>query len=46
MVDGSVNYLAPHVEPLKDLHANIGTFFVTGIMNTIWVDRWLEKQIN
>jgi len=30
MVDGSVNYLAKHVEPLKDLHANIGKFFVTG----------------
>ena len=44
MVDGSVNYLAPHVEPLKDLHANIGTFFVTGNHEYYsGVDRWLEK---
>ena len=44
MVDGSVNYLAPHVEPLKDLHSNIGTFFVTGNHEYYsGVDRWLEK---
>ena len=44
MVDGSVNYLAPHVEPLKDLHANIGTFFVTGNHEYYsGVDRWLDK---
>ena len=44
MVDGSVSYLAPHVEPLKDLHANIGTFFVTGNHEYYsGVDRWLEK---
>ena len=44
MVDGSVSYLAPHVEPLKDLHANIGTFFVTGNHEYYsGVDRWLDK---
>ena len=44
MVDGSVNYLAPHVEPLKDLHANIGTFFVTGNHEYYsGVERWLDK---
>ena len=44
MIDGSVNYLAPHVEPLKDLHANIGTFFVTGNHEYYsGVDRWLDK---
>ena len=44
MVDGSVNYLAPHVEPLKDLHANIGTFFVTGNHEYYsGVDQWLDK---
>ena len=44
MVDGSVNYLAPHVEPLKDLHANIGTYFVTGNHEYYsGVDRWLDK---
>ena len=44
MVDGSVNYLAPHVDPLKDLHANIGTFFVTGNHEYYsGVDRWLDK---
>ena len=44
MVDGSVSYLAPHVEPLKDLHANIGTYFVTGNHEYYsGVDRWLDK---
>ena len=44
MVDGSVNYLAPHVDPLKDLHANIGTFFVTGNHEYYsGVDQWLDK---
>ena len=44
MVDGSVNYLAPHVEPLKELHSNIGTFFVTGNHEYYsGVDRWLDK---
>ena len=44
MVDGSVNYLAKHVEPLKDLHANIGKFFVTGNHEYYsGVDQWLDK---
>ena len=44
MVDGSVKYLSNHVEPLKDLHANIGTFFVTGNHEYYsGVDQWLDK---
>tara|TARA_B100001287_G_scaffold58_1_gene76 strand:+ start:822 stop:1904 length:1083 start_codon:yes stop_codon:yes gene_type:complete len=44
MVDGSVSYLAKHVEPLKDLHASIGTFFVTGNHEYYsGVDQWLDK---
>ena len=44
MVDGSVDYLAKHVEPIKDLHANIGKYFVTGNHEYYsGVDRWLEK---
>lgn len=44
MVDGSVEYLAKHVEPLKDLHANIGKYFVTGNHEYYsGVDRWLDK---
>jgi predicted MPP superfamily phosphohydrolase len=30
LVDGSVRELAPHVEPLSQLRARYGTFFVTG----------------
>lgn len=30
LVDGSVADLAEHVEPLRDLHSRLGTFFVTG----------------
>ena len=44
MVDGSVDYLAKHVEPLKDLSANIGKFFVTGNHEYYsGVDQWLDK---
>jgi len=44
LVDGSVKYLAKHVEPLKDLHANIGKYFVTGNHEYYsGVDRWLDK---
>lgn len=30
LVDGHVNHLAPHVEPLAELRARYGTYFVTG----------------
>ena len=44
LVDGSVKYLAKHVEPLKDLHANVGKYFVTGNHEYYsGVDRWLDK---
>lgn len=44
LVDGSVKYLAKHVEPLKDLHANAGKYFVTGNHEYYsGVDRWLDK---
>lgn len=44
LVDGSVEYLAKHVEPLKDLHANIGKYFVTGNHEYYsGVDQWLDK---
>ena len=44
LVDGSVDYLAKHVEPLKDLSANIGKFFVTGNHEYYsGVDQWLDK---
>ena len=44
MVDGSVDYLAQHVEPLKDLDAKIGKFFVTGNHEYYsGVDQWLDK---
>ena len=44
LVDGSVKYLAKHVEPLKDLHANIGKYFVTGNHEYYsGVDQWLDK---
>ena len=44
MADGSVEYLSKHVEPIKDLHANIGKYFVTGNHEYYsGVDQWLEK---
>ena len=44
LFDGSVKYLAKHVEPLKDLHANVGKYFVTGNHEYYsGVDRWLDK---
>ena len=44
LVDGSVEYLSKHVEPIKDLHANIGKYFVTGNHEYYsGVDQWLDK---
>ena len=44
LVDGSVGYLSKHVEPIKDLHANIGKYFVTGNHEYYsGVDQWLDK---
>ena len=44
LVDGSVEYLAKHVEPLKDLHGKIGKYFVTGNHEYYsGVDQWLDK---
>jgi len=47
LVDGSVEYLSKHVEPIKDLHANIGKYFVTGNHEYYsGVDQWLDKTDN
>lgn len=44
MVDGSVKYLKTHVEPLKDLNAKIGKYFVTGNHEYYsGVDQWLDE---
>ena len=44
MVDGSVRYLRNHVEPLKDLNAKIGKYFVTGNHEYYsGVDQWLDE---
>ena len=44
LIDGSVKHLAKHVEPLKDLSSNLGTYFVTGNHEYYsGVDDWLEE---
>ncbi|HJM95860.1 MAG TPA: metallophosphoesterase [Candidatus Marinimicrobia bacterium] len=44
LVDGSVDYLSPEIEPLKDLIAPYGTYFVTGNHEYYsGVDPWLDE---
>lgn len=44
LVDGSVEHLSKHIEPIKDLDAKIGKYFVTGNHEYYsGVDQWLEK---
>lgn len=44
LVDGSVKYLRDDVEPLKELKAEFGTFFVTGNHEYYsGVDMWLDE---
>ena len=44
LIDGSVDYLRKDVEPLKDMIANYGTYFVTGNHEYYsGVDQWLDE---
>jgi uncharacterized protein len=43
MVDGLVHQLGPHMEPLSELHAKHGTYFVSGNHDYYWdIDSWSE----
>ena len=44
LVDGSVDYLSPEIEPLNDMIAPYGTYFVTGNHEYYsGVDPWLDE---